>query len=51
MNIIGTQMADLAAYPIARYVLDRKKPNPAYEAIKAKFYQGSGLVRGLKIFP
>lgn len=51
MNIIGTQMADLAAYPIARYVLDRKKPNPAYEAIKAKFYQGPGLVRGLKIFP
>ncbi len=22
MNIVGTQMADLAAYPIARYVLD-----------------------------
>ena len=28
MNIVGTQMADLAAYPIARHVLDRAKPNP-----------------------
>jgi len=45
MNIIGTQMADLAAYPIARYVLDRSKPNPAFEIVRKKF------CRQLKIFP
>lgn len=51
MNIIGTQMADLAAYPIARHVLDPSKPNPAYDIIKGKFYVGPGWVRGLKVFP
>ncbi len=45
MNIIGTQMADLAAYPIARYALDKAKPNPAYEIVRPK------LCRTLKIFP
>ena len=51
LNIIGTQMADLAAYPIARHVLVPSKPNPAYEVIKGKFYVGPGNVRGLKVFP
>ena len=51
MNIIGTQMADLAAYPIARYVLHPEKPNPAYQIDAQKLYQGSGAVRGLKVFP
>jgi hypothetical protein len=45
MNIVGTQMADLAAYPIARYALDKTKPNPAYEIVRPK------LCRVLKIFP
>ena len=51
LNIIGTQMADLAAYPIARHVLDSRKPNPAYDVIKNRFYNGPGWVYGLKIFP
>jgi len=51
MNIVGIQMADLAAYPIARFVLDPKKPNPAYGIIEKKFYRGKGLIRGLKVFP
>ncbi|MCW3097182.1 MAG: hypothetical protein JWL77_2800 [Chthonomonadaceae bacterium] len=50
-NIVGMQIADLAAYPIARHVIDPSKPNPAYEIIKSKFYIGPGMVRGLKIFP
>ncbi len=45
MNIVGTQLADLAAYPMARYVLDPTKPNPAFEIIRRKF------CRALKIFP
>ena len=44
-NIIGTQLADLAAYPIARWVLDRKKLNPAFEVVRGH------LCRQLKIFP
>lgn len=51
MNITGTQLADLAAYPIARYVLDKDKPNLAYDIVSKKFYQGKGRVGGLKIFP
>ncbi len=51
MNMIGMQMADLAAYPTARYVIDSTKPNPAYEILRPRFYIGPGLVRGLKIFP
>lgn len=42
-NLIGTQIADLAAYPIARYIIDRDKDNPAYEIVRKKFYKGSGL--------
>jgi hypothetical protein len=45
MNVVGTQMADLVAYPVARYVLDRDRRNPAYEIIRTK------LCRQLKVFP
>lgn len=53
MNIIGHQMADLAAYPIARYVLnpDPKKVGQAFRVVQRKFYRGPGFVHGLKIFP
>lgn len=43
-NLIGTQIADLAAYPIARYVIDKDKDNPAYAVVREKFYK-------LKVFP
>ncbi len=49
LNIIGTQLADLVAYPIARYVCNPKKENPAFNLIKTKFYRGTSF--GLKIFP
>ena len=45
MNVTGTQLADLAAYPIARRVLDPTKPNRAYDIIRPK------LCRPLNIFP
>lgn len=51
MNVVGTQLADLAAYPIARYVINPAKPLPAYEVVRTRFYQGTGLISGLKIFP
>ena len=50
-NLTGHQMADLAAYPIARHVLDPSKPNPAYDTVARKLYQGKGRISGLKIFP
>ncbi|MBI2167691.1 MAG: DUF3800 domain-containing protein [Candidatus Omnitrophica bacterium] len=51
MNVVGIQLADLAAYPIARHVLDPNKPNPSYKIIEKKFYRGPGWVYGLKTFP
>lgn len=45
MNIVGTQLADLAAYPIARRALDKTKPNPAFDIVRKKF------CRMFKIFP
>lgn len=50
-NLIGHQIADLAGYPIGRYVAGPGKENPAYEIIKKKFYRGPGLIYGLKTFP
>lgn len=53
-NENGHQIADLAAYPIAKYALDPKKTNPAFEIIKTKFRKGVGgkiSGYGLKIFP
>ena len=51
MNTIGTQLADLAAYPIARHIPHPGKASPAYEIVSKKFYKGKGWVRGLKVFP
>ena len=45
MNIVGTQLADLAAYPIARRALDARKDNPAFDIVRKKF------CRQFKIFP
>ncbi len=50
MNIIGTQLADLVGYPIARNILNPNKENPAYQTICNKFYK-NGNTTGLKIFP
>jgi hypothetical protein len=50
-NVVGNQLADLVAYPIARHVLDPTKSNLAYDVISKKEYRGHGLIRGLKVFP
>ena len=47
---IGTQLADLAGYPIARTWLDKRVHQP-YEVIKDKFYPGASGMYGLKVFP
>lgn len=50
-NINGIQLADLIAYPVAKYVLEPKRINPAFEVFKDKFYQVGNKLYGLKIFP
>jgi hypothetical protein len=52
-NDCGLQLADLCAYPIARYVLKNSEPNPAFDIIKPKIRSGpKGFIGyGIKIFP
>lgn len=46
MNIVGTQLADLIGYPVARQILNPNKENPAYQIICNKLYQNK-----IKLFP
>ncbi|TXI64932.1 MAG: DUF3800 domain-containing protein [Flavobacterium sp.] len=50
-NINGLQLADLIAYPIARYVIEPKRANPAFDKLEPKIYKKNGKRYGLKIFP
>ncbi|WP_299762388.1 DUF3800 domain-containing protein [uncultured Pontibacter sp.] len=50
-NINGLQIADLIAYPVARYILDPSKPNSSFEVLKSKFYGKEGKMYGLKKHP
>ncbi len=50
-NINGLQLCDLLAYPIARYVINKNRANPAFEVLESKIYQKGGKRYGLKIFP
>lgn len=50
-NINGLQLADLIAYPIARYVIEPKRANPAFEVLAKKIYTKNNRRYGLKIFP
>ena len=51
MNVVGTQLADLAAYPIARHIINPAKSSPAYDIVKKRYYVGTGWIHGLKVFP
>ena len=53
-NMAGLQIADLAAYPIARKIIEPDKNNPAYEKVEARLRRSpNGRIRGwgLKVFP
>ena len=50
-NINGLQLADLIAYPIARYVIEPKRANPAFDVLEKKIYTKNNKRYGLKIFP
>ena len=50
-NIIGLQIADLIAYPIARKVLNPDAPNPAFDIVKPSIYSSHGAMLGFKVIP
>lgn len=50
-NINGLQLADLVAYPIARYVIEPNRANPAFEVLEPKIYRTNGGLDGLRIYP
>jgi len=49
-NIMGTQIADLSAYPCARHILTPERQNRAFDILQQKIYQQNGL-SGWKVFP
>lgn len=50
-NINGLQLADLVAYPIARYVIEPNRANPAFDVLEPKIYRTNGGLDGLRIYP
>lgn len=52
-NITGLQVADLAAYPISRYVESKNEERPDWVAIKPRIRSGRHGIDGygLKVFP
>ncbi|QQG40438.1 MAG: DUF3800 domain-containing protein [Candidatus Levyibacteriota bacterium] len=54
-NILGTQLCDLVAYPLANYVLYPERENLAFRVVEPKMYRqfptDDFLGYGLKIFP
>lgn len=52
MNVVGTQLADLVGFPVARYMMEGAAyRGPLWPIVQRKMYAGPGWVRGLKIFP
>lgn len=53
-NLVGLQIADLIAYPLARHLLNPKEPYVPFEVIEKKIYcdkSGKYDGWGLKLFP
>jgi hypothetical protein len=53
-NVIGLQLADLCAYPLARHLLSPKVPYIPFDIVKEKIYcdrKGNFRGYGLKLFP
>lgn len=53
-NIIGLQIADLCAYPLARHLINPDEPYIPFRIIESKIYsneKGNYMGWGLKVFP
>ncbi|MDI6794693.1 MAG: DUF3800 domain-containing protein, partial [bacterium] len=54
IHVIGLQIADLCAYPLARHLLNPKEPYIPFKVIEKKIYgnkDGGYEGRGLKMLP
>jgi hypothetical protein len=47
-NVLGHQLADLCAYPIARRVIDPKKSHAAFQIVQTKFVNRPGWQHGFR---
>ena len=53
-NVIGLQIADLCAYPLARHIINPREPYIPFDVIRDKIYcspEGKVMGWGLKLFP
>ena len=50
-NVIGLQIADLIAYPVAIHLLYPERPNPSYEVVCQSIFQDNGVMLGQKVIP
>lgn len=50
-NINGLQLADLLAYPIAKYILKPGNSNISFEIIEKKIFKNEGKLLGIRIIP
>lgn len=50
-GVVGTQLADLMAYPIARYVVAPARANRAFTVVEPKLCRRNGTRIGLAIYP
>ena len=50
-NVLGHQLADLCAYPIARRVIDPNKSSRAFDIVRSKILDRPGWRHGFKVFP
>lgn len=50
-NVLGHQLADLCAYPIARHVIDPNKSSRAFDIVRSKILDRPGWRHGFKVFP
>jgi hypothetical protein len=50
-NINGLQLADLVAYPIARYVIEPQRANPSFDVLSPKIYRVGEQLAGLVLYP
>ena len=50
-DINGLQIADLFAYPIARFIIDPLRANPAFEILRHKIYQTHEGLACLRVYP
>ncbi len=50
-NVLGHQLADLCAYPIARHIIDQRTSSRAFDIVRSKFLERPGGRLSFEILP